>query len=341
MGASPRATPVHHNAPNAGFVFIQTSYNGSVKDKRTQRTIKKHVMRDIGKARRIYDISDDEDLDELFPEDSASEHKVVKAHDRPSSSGARTHGTEFEARSFLSDVIQINSETEIVGPANHSNKVAPPYSLSTEHDSTVHDDMIKDFCSFAASPASLLDSFHGDPFAKYPLQLSLPMKRLISLSTSTPKKSHVTSLTISSVFDTTLPPNLTQYRETWYWIALENAASFYQVLSNFALHILSITTAIANRSAKRKNHFISDEESLGYHLMAVKHVNSKLGSLKEGDWIDDGIIGAVAGFVCYAHLTQDWTAWRSHMEGLKALVKRRGGIWTIEKNVPLASVLIL
>ena len=48
------------------FVFIQSSRTGSVKNARTQHAIKKHVMRDIGRGRRVYEVDNfegDEDDD--------------------------------------------------------------------------------------------------------------------------------------------------------------------------------------------------------------------------------------------------------------------------------------
>ena len=101
------------------FLFVQSSKTGSMKDQATQHAIKKYVMRDIGKARRIYHVSDDgddDDLDEGTPSNSKSRPKEEGQPRETLSTqliGALPHSEKF--RRTLSHAEEGSSNTSLVG----------------------------------------------------------------------------------------------------------------------------------------------------------------------------------------------------------------------------------
>ena len=167
-------------------MFVQSSRTGSVKDSKTQHAIKKHVMRDIGKARRIYDVEDDDDDEGGYSGEPAAKAetsdpatltlptrpspKVHPSDQAPRPSGAASRSEYFE---------------DIALAATPGNSEAPQPLFQAQGKITPRSSSWN-LISHLPQPATLLDASRRDPFAAYPIQTSPSVQRLISDSKSPP-----------------------------------------------------------------------------------------------------------------------------------------------------------
>jgi hypothetical protein len=80
-------------------------------------------------------------------------------------------------------------------------------------------------------------------------------------------------------------PTLTPYRDSWLPLSMSDPASFYEVLSQIALHVVSL----------RKE--VGCVRSLTYHSLAISSVNKRLSDpiLR----ISDGIIHAILALASF------------------------------------------
>jgi len=74
----------------------------------------------------------------------------------------------------------------------------------------------------------------------------------------------------------------------WFPVGLNDAASFYQVLSNAALNV---------NNARLRTTGAESIDSLTYHMKALSLVRKRIESLV--DTTSDGLLSTVIGFACY------------------------------------------
>ncbi|KAI9742129.1 MAG: hypothetical protein M1834_000519 [Cirrosporium novae-zelandiae] len=165
-----------------------------------------------------------------------------------------------------------------------------------------------------------------DPFMKYPIKMDPCSKRLLrnKIENTTPtNKFHG-----APVFDQTLVCSSRIYREVWYPLSVGDPAAFHQVLSNFCLHL----------DYKQKMDGTYEKEgSIAHHALAVTSMTSRLSD--PVFQISDGAIGTVIGFACRAHRVEDFERWHVHMNGLREIIRLRGGVDSLRSNEPLRLML--
>ncbi|RDW67554.1 hypothetical protein BP6252_08950 [Coleophoma cylindrospora] len=109
-----------------------------------------------------------------------------------------------------------------------------------------------------------------DPFIKYPIEMTNQTYQLVD-----------------DFFDDRYG-NLAPFRDTWFPVGLNDAASFYQVLSNAALNVNNVRH---NTTGAESVH------SLKYHTKALNLVRRRISDL--GEATSDGLISTICGFACY------------------------------------------
>lgn len=125
-------------------------------------------------------------------------------------------------------------------------------------------------------------------------------------------------------------------------MSLSDPALFYEILS----HISRDTTASFPGHAKEKQAF-------ALHSQALQSVNKRLSDPVES--VSDGIIATILGFACFSvswlpsfrdryanemqHSDRDWARYDMHMEGLRTIIRLKGGVHVIDHNRILRLVL--
>src|SRR2546421_32541 len=80
-------------------------------------------------------------------------------------------------------------------------------------------------------------------------------------------------------------PTLTPYRDSWLPLSMSDPASFYELLSQIALHVASLRKEVVCI------------RSLAYHSLAISSVNKRLSDPILG--ISDGIINAILALASF------------------------------------------
>ncbi|EPE34170.1 hypothetical protein GLAREA_07183 [Glarea lozoyensis ATCC 20868] len=106
--------------------------------------------------------------------------------------------------------------------------------------------------------------------------------------------------------------------------AISDPIAFHQMLSTFALWM--VFKLKYTGGASYLNH-----DAIIHHNKAIKAVSQRL---HDGIGITgEGMIAAVLGFAHHAHVRLDFSAWKSHMDGVKQIVKLRGGVQTLNQDM--------
>jgi hypothetical protein len=130
-------------------------------------------------------------------------------------------------------------------------------------------------------------------------------------------------------------PRLQPIKETWLPIGFSDPALFYEILS----HISQDITASFPGYAQEKQAF-------ALHSQALRSVNRRLSNPVQS--ISNGIIATILGFACFSvcysnvyrdcyantmqHYRRDWATYELHMEGLRTIIRIRGGVRTLDHN---------
>ena len=115
----------------------------------------------------------------------------------------------------------------------------------------------------------------------------------------------------------------------WFPVGLTGAAAFHIVLSNFALH-LSLERSTALGSERYEN-----QEALKHQAVTVHLLNKQISDRRRST-CDDYYWRKSWGLICYAHVKEDLRSWHAHMNGLRAILKLRGGAETLAGMLRLA-----
>jgi hypothetical protein len=94
------------------------------------------------------------------------------------------------------------------------------------------------------------------------------------------------------------------FRDIWYPVGLSDPSAFHIVLSNSVAHLNSARIANGGQPSAE------NEEMLHYDL-AIHCVNDRLG--RAAHQVTDGIIGAIAGFICYNVCSPRCVFWRTRL----------------------------
>ncbi|KAI0460122.1 hypothetical protein F5B21DRAFT_453334 [Xylaria acuta] len=104
---------------------------------------------------------------------------------------------------------------------------------------------------------------------------------------------------------------------TWLSIGLSDAAAWYITLANAAIF----------RNMKpgdAKPEFSTNAEAMKWYTLSLQSISKRLADPKEGD--KEGLITAIAGFICHDSATGNFARQEIHLQGMKRLVDDIGGI---------------
>ncbi|KAM3075023.1 hypothetical protein ACMFMG_007516 [Clarireedia jacksonii] len=119
--------------------------------------------------------------------------------------------------------------------------------------------------------------------------------------------------------------NIQPFREFWYPLGLADAAAMHLILSNVSRHLDRL------RGQPGEN-----TDAVTHYISAIKSVNTRLKSMSTSDaGMTDGIMGAILGFMCHDHIRADAESFFIHHAGFQKILAMRGGLSSIEKNIPL------
>lgn len=175
-----------HCSPKGRFLIVQSSSTGSVKDSATQTAIKKHVMRDIGKARRLYHFPESDNdsssgtLRSVQPSTSSSQSSLSGARNARSNKQSND-SDQRQGYLFEHDASQPVS----LGTAPMPSNPWEPHA-SSPNESSFTSAPVEPIPELPHAPfiQSCLDVYRRDPFARYPIRMTPAKLRLISLSKS-------------------------------------------------------------------------------------------------------------------------------------------------------------
>lgn len=106
------------------------------------------------------------------------------------------------------------------------------------------------------------------------------------------------------------------FRFPWLSMGLSDAASWHITLANAALYR-------SNPGAK-KTEFTSCVEAMKWYTMSLASVTKRLADPVTSD--SEGLVIAITGFVCHDSSIGNFDRFRVHIEGLKRIVEKRGGL---------------
>ncbi|XXG94328.1 hypothetical protein Hte_000582 [Hypoxylon texense] len=106
------------------------------------------------------------------------------------------------------------------------------------------------------------------------------------------------------------------FRFPWLSMGLSDAASWHITLANAALY--------RTNPGGKKTEFTSCFEAMKWYTMSLASVTKRLADPVASD--SEGLVIAVTGFVCHDSSIGNFDRFRVHMEGLKRIVEKRGGL---------------
>ncbi|KAF2804568.1 uncharacterized protein BDZ99DRAFT_575220 [Mytilinidion resinicola] len=148
------------------------------------------------------------------------------------------------------------------------------------------------------APSLVSGGTRTNPFASYPIPMNSDTFFLIDYS-----------------------PRLRPFRDTWLPLGLSDPALFYEILSHISLDIAAVNPGYSDRGRSR---------ALELHLLALRDVNRRLEDPCQG--LSEGVIGAVLAFACFSHIAKDWKSYEAHMEGLRTIIRLKGGLHKLDNN---------
>ncbi|KAI1779672.1 hypothetical protein F4818DRAFT_149031 [Hypoxylon cercidicola] len=107
------------------------------------------------------------------------------------------------------------------------------------------------------------------------------------------------------------------FRFPWLSMGLSDAAAWHITLANAALFR-------SDPCKKKKGEFTSSVEAMKWYTMSLASVTKRLADPVASD--SEGLVIAVTGFVCHDSSIGNFDRFRVHMEGLKRIVEKRGGL---------------
>ncbi|PVH85431.1 hypothetical protein DL98DRAFT_606526 [Cadophora sp. DSE1049] len=150
----------------------------------------------------------------------------------------------------------------------------------------------------------------GDPFLRYPIKVTPRSRELVDI-----------------IFDER-GGRASPLRVAWFQISILDAAAFHQLLSGAATYFNNL---------RNGDGLQANGESLAHHTYSLQLVNRQMRDVIVAT--TDGVISSIIGFACYYHLIGDMKSWREHIDGLKEIIRLRGGIETVDSNTFLRIML--
>ncbi|RDW74202.1 hypothetical protein BP5796_07644 [Coleophoma crateriformis] len=270
-----------------------TQTGNAPNDEATQTRIRKHVMRDVGRLTRKDGSIRSLQWELIVPE--ILEHEPQSGLYEPADP---TPAVGFSTASPISR-------------DNALGRLFPSHVNNSQREQRV-------------SIVDRLGAGRLDPFIKYPIEMTNQTYQLVDDffddrhgNLAPFRDTYVRpALAYVKVSNSLLPA-----MGTWFPVGLNDAAAFYQVLSNAALNVNNVRH---NTTGAESVH------SLKYHTKALILVRKRISDL--GEATSDGLISTICGFACYKHGVGDHGAWKIHMKALEDLIRLRGGTETLNTN---------
>ncbi|KAF1988955.1 hypothetical protein K402DRAFT_327329 [Aulographum hederae CBS 113979] len=114
----------------------------------------------------------------------------------------------------------------------------------------------------------------------------------------------------------------------WVTIALSDPSAFHLLLSHAALFRSS-----GKMFSKPYDDVEENDEAVKHYTLSLRSVSSRLHDAADG--VSEGLIGSIVGFACHDVQVCNFERWRVHMQGVKRIVKLRGGMQTLKYSYPL------
>jgi hypothetical protein len=118
-------------------------------------------------------------------------------------------------------------------------------------------------------------------------------------------------------------------------MGLSDPALFYEILSHISE---DITTSFPG--------YAREKQAFALHSHALQSVNKRLSDPVQS--ISNGVIATILGFACFSvcypiihrncyanttqHYKRDWATYGMHMEGLRIIIRLRGGVQALDNN---------
>ena len=118
-------------------------------------------------------------------------------------------------------------------------------------------------------------------------------------------------------------------------MGLSDPALFYEILSRISRDITASFPGYA-----------VEKQAFALHSQALQSVNRRLSDPVES--VSEGIIATILGFACFSvscslsfrdrhanemqHSERDWASYDMHMEGLRTIIRLKGGVHAIDHN---------
>ncbi|KZF20166.1 hypothetical protein L228DRAFT_284902 [Xylona heveae TC161] len=235
------------------FTFVNTSNPKKPKDRSVQRVIRKHVMRDIGHARRRngnYGRQNLLQIPTFLLSEDASNDFMNQLSEISNAGPVIPAPMVFEA---TPDSRPSNS------PVSEAEAASDSASVQVKEDQGL-------LAACKLSPFTSPSKAFSDPFLSYPIEMDSRAHWLII-----------------NIFDDR-HANFQPFRDIWFPLALSDGAAFHQLLSNSALHITSLRPIDRQREAF---------EALSHHAVALMCVQNRLAdpTVAISDGIIASIIG--------------------------------------------------
>ncbi|KAH8593676.1 hypothetical protein B0O99DRAFT_208169 [Bisporella sp. PMI_857] len=296
----PPLLPIRVLQPSSDFLFI--TQTGLEQEHGIQTKIRKHVMKEIGRSRRKtenYQKDNQIHVELEVPEDFTRQETRPEPNVKDLVRKSKSNEQILDAINELP--ISSVAGSFLLKGASGPLQVIPSKALAFLQ------------LSRAAKDTELprverLWTGRMDPFIRYPIKMN---QRTLQL--------------MDHIFDDRYG-NTPPFRNVWFPVGLIDAGGFHQLLSNASLNMAAL---------RARGHEPETYESLIHHHQAVAIVAQKLTDPILAT--SDGILGAIVGFACYAHVHLDLKSWRMHMDAAKVIVIKRGGM---EKLAPLLQMII-
>jgi len=158
------------------------------------------------------------------------------------------------------------------------------------------------------SPARL-GSIRTDPFQQYPIEMN---RRALELYDHLRGDFCVMFKTLSKI---------------GFFRTITDAAGFYQILCTSVSHMTTLRALPVAESS----------EAIVLSTQAIQSVNSRLGDPVLST--SDGVVTAILAFCCHTIMFNDVPGSSTHLKGLEEIIRRRGGLGTLNSSPSMRMVL--
>ncbi|KAH8781576.1 hypothetical protein F5882DRAFT_519247 [Hyaloscypha sp. PMI_1271] len=112
---------------------------------------------------------------------------------------------------------------------------------------------------------------------------------------------------------------------------------FYRSITDPAGFLQILSTSVSHMTMLRHQPVAESPEAIALSTQAIESVNKRLGDPVLN--MSDGIVAAILTFCCHTTMFNDVPGSKTHMNGLEEIIRRRGGVGTLDSNPAMRMVL--